>query len=98
MPTQYEPVIGDWYKTLAGETFEIVAYDEDDQTVEIQYEDGSIEELDLDTWRDLDLEAVEAPGDWSGSLDVEREDFGAGREHDLPDDWSYTGRDLDLDE
>lgn len=97
MPTHHVPVIGDWYKTLAGETFEIVALDEDDQTVEIQYEDGSIEELDLDTWYDLELEQVESPSDWSGSLDMDREDFdlGAGG---LPDDWSYSASDLDLED
>ncbi len=97
MPTQHAPVIGDWYKTLAGETFEIVALDEDDQTVEIQYEDGSIEELDLDTWYDLELEQVESPSDWSGSLDMDREDFGIGAAG-LPDDWSYSMSDLDLED
>lgn len=98
MPAQYEPTVGDWYKTLAGDSFEIVAYDEDDQTVEIQYEDGSIEELDLDTWYDLELEPIDSPGDWSGSLDMDREDFDKGVERDLREDWPYSASDFDFED
>lgn len=98
MPAQYAPTVGDWYKTLAGDSFEIVAFDEDDQTVEIQYEDGSIEELDLDTWYDLEIEPIDSPADWSGSLDMDREDFGKGVERDLHEDWPYRASDFDLED
>lgn len=70
------PLIGSWYRDVTGTTFEVVAIDEDDDTVEIQYFDGSIEELDLDMWWETPMEAVEPPEDWSGSLDIEREDYG----------------------
>ena len=76
MATEYEPRIGDWYRTVNGENFEIVALDPDDSTLEIQYFDGTVEELDLDTWYELDLESVEPPEDWSGSMDIERDDYG----------------------
>lgn len=76
MATEYEPRIGDWYRTVNGENFEIVALDPDDGTLEIQYFDGTVEELDLETWYELDLESVEAPEDWSGSMDIERDDYG----------------------
>ncbi len=76
MATEFEPRIGDWYRTATGETFEIVAYDEDDQTVELQYFDGTVEELDLDSWHELDIEITEPPEDWSGSMDIERDDYG----------------------
>ena len=76
MATEYEPRIGDWYRTINGDNFEIVALDPDDSTLEIQYFDGSVEELDLDTWYELDLESVEAPEDWSGSMDIQRDDYG----------------------
>ena len=76
MATEYVPRIGDWYRTATGEDFEIVAIDEEDQTIEIQYFDGTIEELDPETWLDLGLTPIEAPEDWSGSLDIEREDYG----------------------
>lgn len=76
MATEYDPRIGDWYRTTSGDNFEIVALDPDDETLEIQYFDGTIEELDLDTWYELDIEAIEPPEDWSGSLDIERDDYG----------------------
>lgn len=70
------PRIADWYKASNGELFEIVALDEDDRTIEIQYFDGMVEELDLDTWDELAAEGAEPPEDWSGSLDIEKEDYG----------------------
>ncbi|HKJ08391.1 MAG TPA: DUF6763 family protein [Gammaproteobacteria bacterium] len=76
MATEHEPRIGDWYRNASDEAFEIVAFDETDETVEIQYFDGTLEELDLDTWYELDIEPTAAPEDWSGSLDIEREDYG----------------------
>lgn len=76
MATEFEPRIGDWYRTATGDAFEIVAYDEDDQTVELQYFDGTVEELDLDSWYELDIEITEPPEDWSGSMDIERDDYG----------------------
>ena len=44
------PVIGEWYRRTGGDSFEVVAIDPDDRTIEIQYFDGTIEETDLDEW------------------------------------------------
>ena len=61
------PVIGEWYRHPGGESFEVVAIDPDDRTIEIQYFDGTVEELDVDQWRGEPIEAAEAPEDWTGS-------------------------------
>jgi hypothetical protein len=45
------PVIGEWYRRPGGETFEVVAIDPDDRTIEIQYFDGTVEELELEERR-----------------------------------------------
>jgi hypothetical protein len=70
-----QPGIGDWYRLTGGELFEVVALDEDDGTIEIQYFDGTIEEMDVEDWNEQwdegALESAEAPEDWSGSVDVE---------------------------
>ena len=70
-----QPGIGDWYRLTGGELFEVVALDEDDGTIEIQYFDGTIEEMDVQDWNDQwdegALESAEAPEDWSGSVDIE---------------------------
>ncbi len=76
MATAFEPRIGDWYRTAENGDFEIVAVDETEQTVEIQYFDGTLEEIDLETWNQLQPVPIEPPEDWSGSLDIEREDYG----------------------
>lgn len=77
MATQMQPLIGQWYQTASGDCFEVVACDIEAQTVEIQYYDGAVEEVDLDTWLELSLAPLEAPEDWLGALDVSREDVEA---------------------
>lgn len=77
-----QPSIGDWYRQKeSGALFEVVAYDDDDGTIEIQYFDGTVEEMDIEDWEgqweDGALESAEAPEDWSGSVDVESDEDGA---------------------
>ena len=68
------PVIGNWYRRTGGESFEVVAIDRDDRTIEIQYFDGTIAEVEFDDWLEDQVEATEPPEDWTGSVDVEPED------------------------
>lgn len=75
MAAQLRPVVGDWYLAPGGETFEVVAFEPEEETVEIQYFDGSVEELDLDSWLELGADYAEPPEDYSGSLDLAREDY-----------------------
>jgi len=72
--TNPAPVIGEWYRHPGGDSFEVVAIDPDDRTIEIQYFDGTIEELELDEWRQEEISASDPPEDWTGSVDVEPED------------------------
>ena len=69
-----QPVIGMWYERPGGDAFEVVAFDREDRTIEIQYFDGTVEELNLDEWREEEIRATEAPEDWTGSVDVDAED------------------------
>jgi Family of unknown function (DUF6763) len=75
-----QPSVGDWYRLNGGELFEVVAVDEDDGTIEIQYFDGTVQEMDFEDWdahcEERALEAAEPPEDWSGSVDVEPEEEG----------------------
>ena len=64
------PAIGKWYLDNAdGQLFEIVAIDEEDDTIEIQYFDGAIEELDTELWREMELTSAAPPEVWSGPFD-----------------------------
>ena len=40
-----QPVVGQWYRGVTNELFEVVAVDEGDETIEIQYFDGSVTEI-----------------------------------------------------
>ena len=71
----YEPVPGQWYQNLEEEeSFRVLSVDEDSERLEIEYLDGDIEEIDLETWHEMDLERIEEPEGWSESDDEEAED------------------------
>lgn len=69
------PNIGHWYQDgLRTAMFEVVAVDKDGG-VEIQHFDGEIEELDLDSWYELELVEIPPPEDWSGPYEMSKEDL-----------------------
>lgn len=82
------PVIGDWYRSPRGDLLEVVAIDTTDGTIEVQHFDATVEELDLEAWEEASLEAAVPPEDWSGSVDIDREDFGNQDDGVPPHDWS----------
>lgn len=70
------PEVGNWYNgDNFPEIFEVVALDEDNKTIEIQYFDGSIEELEYSLWHASMIEEIPAPEDWSGPYEMVKEDF-----------------------
>jgi hypothetical protein len=74
--TGARPEIGAWYQTPEGDYLEVVAHDPDEDSIEIQFYDGTIEEYDSDSWDELALSPAEPPEDWSGSLDLTKDDYG----------------------
>ena len=89
MGREYEPAAGKWFRDLEeDESFLVLSIDEDAEVIEIQHVDGDIEELDLDTWAELDLEPTEQPEGWTGSKasedDVEEDEEW---DEDDDDDW-----------
>jgi hypothetical protein len=80
---EYEPVVGQWYENVdETESFRVLSVDEDAELIEIEYLDGDIEEIDLETWRELDLDKIEEPEGWAGSREEEEEE-----EEELDEDW-----------
>ena len=75
---EIDPIEGNWYCRLdKEEDFMVVDVNEKVGTVDIQYLDGDIEELDTEEWNEMDLEEIEVPADWRGPLDgLEPGDFG----------------------
>lgn len=78
------PVIGKWFRRPNGSIFEVVALDENEGTIEIQYFDGTISEVDLESWPELLLVEINAPEDWSGSVDMDPDDYIGLKEGDMP--------------
>jgi len=93
----YDPVAGQWFEDLEEEElFLVLNVDPDDELVKIQYENGDIEEIDLDTWHVLDLEKTTQPEGWTGSTAPDDEDDDLDDEdEDEDDDWD---EDDDLDD
>jgi hypothetical protein len=101
---EYAPVPGKWFENKEeDETFRVLSVDEDDELVEIEYLDGEIEELDLDTWHELDLEPTEEPEGWSDEADEDDdeeddEDFDDDEDEDEDDEDDDEDDDFDEDE
>jgi hypothetical protein len=63
MPIDEEPVVGAVYEDAEGRTFEVTGFDEDEATVKLRYDDGAVEEIDLDAWYELEIEQISSPED-----------------------------------
>ena len=90
MAREYEPVVGQWYENVdETESFRVLSVDEDAELIEIEYLDGDIEEIDLETWRELDLDKIDEPEGWAGSREEDEDD------EDLDEDWDEEGEESD---
>lgn len=102
MGRDYDPVQGQWYEDLdENEIFKVLTLDPDAETVQIQYEDGDVEVIDLDTWHELDLEKAEQPEGWSDDAvdedDDEDDDDWEDDDDDDDDDWEDDDEEDDDD-
>lgn len=100
MSRDYEPTPGQWYENLEEEEqFRVLTMDEDSELIEIEYLDGDIEELDLEAWREMDLERIEEPEGWSDDdEDSEDEEEWDEEEDEDDDDDDFDEDDEDGDE
>lgn len=69
---QIAPEVGAWYMNMdSGEMFEVVAVDDEDGDIEMQYVDGELSELDRDSWELLPLDLIPPPEDWAAPFEIE---------------------------
>ena len=96
MARDYDPVQGKWYEDLEeNEIFKVLSVDPDQELVEVQYENGDIEEIDLDTWHELDLELSQEPEGWANDDEEEEEEE---EDDEDEDDWDEDDDDWDDDD
>lgn len=62
---QYGPRIGEWYKDEKGVSFEVITVDDEEQLIQVQYFDGSVEDLDFDIWNKSGFISRAPPEEWS---------------------------------
>jgi hypothetical protein len=68
-----EMSVGQWYQADA-EPFEVVGVDVRAEIVLVQYFDGTLGEIDFDAWSDLKARPIPPPEDYSGAMDMGRDD------------------------
>lgn len=69
------PKINDWYQDVReDEFFEVVAVDEQEGWIEVQYLNGEIGEFDFDTWEQMVLLSAQPPEDWRAAFEMADED------------------------
>ena len=95
MSREYEPAVGQWYENIdENESFRVLSVDEDAELVELEYLDGDIEEIDLETWHELDLDKIDEPEGWAGSAEDEDEEEEEEEEKvDLDETWDEDDED-----
>lgn len=84
-----EPIIGEWYQDIQNRRFEVVAVDDD--SIEIQFYDGDVEELDMESWHLLNIVSAAEPNDATGPYDdLGMEEFGSEMEDRTTGDWQQV--------
>ena len=92
-------VIGAWYREPGGQAFEVVALDTDSATIEIQYFEGEVAELEFDVWGEMQLVAIEPPEDWTGAYEeLETDDLGYSDSAIHPENWAGPLEVLDTED
>jgi hypothetical protein len=105
----YEPKTGQWYEDLdTEETFQVLSVDPDEEVIRIQWPDREVQELDLDSWNEMDLELATAPEGWADDEEdiVDDEDEGVlapaaeldEEDDEDDDDWDEDDEDDDDDD
>ena len=96
MTTITDPIIGSWYKDVENDLmFRVVAIEESEDTIEVQYFGGEIGEYDKESWYASTFDFIEAPEDWSAPFDdIEADDMG----YSDPDTHQPSKDDVDIND
>jgi hypothetical protein len=97
MTTSVDPIVDNWYQHLdKGQKFKVVALDDGDGTVELQFFDGTLDEIDLEAWYLLKIEPIDEPEDWTGPFDdIERDAMSSYSEDGMQDeDWESSNQEI----
>jgi hypothetical protein len=87
---EIQPTVGQWYlRPETGQRFEVIDIDDGDGMIEIQDEEGTLDQVDSDIWFTEAIELTNQPQHFTGALDGVSEpdeaDGGDPVESDMPD-------------
>ena len=75
MASAIKPRIGKWYQDPIEATyFEVVAFDQHTDFIEIQYLDGEIGEIDADVWYEMSPTPSQPPNNAAAAFELSTED------------------------
>lgn len=85
---KHSPVLNAWYQDAEeDQVFEVIAIDDEDGTIEIQYYDGEVAELDFDTWKQMVVIPARPPEDWRSAYELSDDDNNDSDAVYVPDNW-----------
>lgn len=91
------PTVGQWYTNRSGAAFEVVAVDDENNAIDIQFVDGTVDELDDDRWSKSTVEEIDIPNDCIVSL-TETTDADSLQDDFVPrDEWIDSFDFMDLE-
>ncbi len=65
------PKLNYWYQDVEDDAlFEVVAIDEQEGFIEVQYMNGEIGEFDFDIWQDMIVISAQPPEDWRAPFEI----------------------------
>ena len=92
MENELDAIVENWYLHLdKGQSFQVIAVDDETRLVEIQHIDGDLEEVSFDEWGNMAIELCEEPPNWRNALDVaELDDLGTEVTDTSESDWDES--------
>jgi hypothetical protein len=92
------PEVSAWYKdVMSGNLFEVVAYDEQNGTVQYQHVDGEVGEFDANSWQELSLIPAQPPEDWQTPFEINDESSSYSDHAIVPENWSGALSEIEPD-
>lgn len=93
-----DPAINSWYQHLdKGLLFEVVAIDDANEAIDIQYIDGNLDEIGFSEWQELHIAPAEEPENFSGPYDVgELDDYGTEITDTTKQDWEDSFEEIKI--
>ena len=65
------PELNGWYQDVEDDAlFEVVAIDEQEGYIEVQYVNGEIGEFEFDIWQQMIVISAQAPEDWRAPYEI----------------------------